>query len=479
MKKLFIVMLSAVALLAFTVSAYALHGVKDMFEYTPQIVKSKKAQITLNGHIRIRGRMSDNTRDFRDTEADGSADDSFERYDQRARLGINATVSPNTMGHLELETGSSNTNASQTWGGQGGSGAQGIYGGGNDNSKNNSMTVRQAYIAHQGTDLGMLTGFKAGHMLLALGDGWFYNHSEYGDDAIIAWMQPQDGMEIALITIKLDEASNAISDDANAYVLSFAGAFGPADVSADVTYVDDNSFGGTTSLDNLSADLYNIGLRGKFAAGPVNINADVEIQTGTLDKYKTNGADMDLSGYAVIVGVDAKVGDAKVWGKVGYGSGDDIDTNDDYEGFINSLSTGQNFTYLYEQFTRTAAQGAPSTDPTKSSSYANSSETGIANTTFIGVGASANATPDLKVAGALYWLRASEKVANNTSTTTDNKDIGYELDGKLTYQIDTNLVWYAEAGYLWADDFYKNVTTDDTKAPDDAWSLRHGIILSF
>jgi len=490
MKKLFILMLSVVALLAFTVSAYALHGVKDQFEFTPQIVKSKKAQITFDGHIRIRGRMGDNYTDFRDTKSDGTMDDSFERYDQRIRLGVNAVVSPNSMGHLELENGS-DTGDTTTWGNYTASGAKGIYNEGN--SKTGALYIRQAYIAHQGTDFGMLTGFKAGHMLLALGDGWFFDHSQYGDDAIVAWMQPQDGMEISLITIKFNEgqgdagtgaAANAISDDANAYVLTFAGDLGPAKVSADITYVDDNDFGNTGSPNNKSADLYNFGVRGAFAAGPVNINADVEIQTGSLDHYKTTGADMDLSGYAVVIGADTKIGDASVWAKFGIGSGDDIDTNDEYEGFINSRSDGQQFTYLYDQFARTAANGGPSTNPASSSAYGNASVTGIANTTFIGVGATANATPDVKVEGGLYWLQATEAVAKNTaagctaSCTSDEKDIGVELDGRVTYQLDSNLVWYAEGGYLWAGDFYKNVTADN-QSPDDAFQVRHGIILTF
>ena len=96
MKKLFILLLSVVALVAFTSSAFALHGVKDMFEYTPSVVKSKKAMIELGGHIRVRGETADT--DF--NEDNGTSNS----YNTRARLSVKATVSPNTMGVIEFES---------------------------------------------------------------------------------------------------------------------------------------------------------------------------------------------------------------------------------------------------------------------------------------------------------------------------------------------------------------------------------------
>jgi len=56
MKKVFILLLSVVALLAFTIPALALHASKEAYEFTPTIVKSKSAQLTFDGSIRIRGR---------------------------------------------------------------------------------------------------------------------------------------------------------------------------------------------------------------------------------------------------------------------------------------------------------------------------------------------------------------------------------------------------------------------------------------
>ena len=141
MRKISILLLAVVALLAFTASAFALHGVKDMLDYSPSVVKAKSAQVELSGHIRIRGNISDNTSDFQDSEDDtaGTNDDN-ESYDQRIRLMTKATVSPNTQGVFELEMGSADGD-NFGWGNtQGGGGTVEHIG----NSKPGTMDIRQA-----------------------------------------------------------------------------------------------------------------------------------------------------------------------------------------------------------------------------------------------------------------------------------------------------------------------------------------------
>ena len=484
MKKSLIVLLSVLVVLIFSATSFALHQVPDMYEYTPSILKSK-AQVGISGQIRVRGRMSDNTTDFRDTK-NGATDDSFARYDQRARLGISATVSPSSMGMIELESGNSDTVDSYTWADSAfGEGTQGLYGDQTaSNSKRGAMYIRQAYIAHQTKALGVLSGFKVGHMLMALGNGIFYDHTQFGDDAIILWIAPAEGMEVSLNTIKLAEGTSTIvSDDANAYIGTFSGAFGPANISADVTYVDDNSFAtcGWTGDGLCDLQFWNIGARGDVNAGPAKIKADIELQTGIMNKFKTNGDDMDIRAWAAMIGADIMAGPVTIGVEGGYGTGDDIDTEDKFEGFITSLSQGERYTYLYDQFTRSAAQG-PSQSPTASSTYAGgaSNNDGISNVTYIRVDASAKPIPDLGLEAALIWLRASQEVAkkNTTTGTTDDQDMGVELDGKIYYDLGPNLVYYIEAGYLWAGDFFRNVTLDN-KDPDDPWSVRHGVLLTF
>ncbi len=469
MKKSFIALLSVSVVLLFAVSSFALHAVPEMFEYTPSIVKSKKAQLEIGGHIRVRGETNDNYVHFND---DVSSDNTRSFNDQRVNLHVKATVSPNTMGLIELQMNEGRSSDSYGWGNC--DGAKGIYR--KANCKPTGVTVRQAYISHQTKALGVLAGFKVGHQLYALGNGLFFNHTQYGDDGITLWISPADGMEISLNALKFDENDSASSDDVDAYAGTFSGAFGPANVSADVTFFNDNEFG------TKGADLWNFGVRGDMNVGPVAVKADVEFQTGSADEFAANGDDFDLGGYAFLLGADFDAGPVKIGVEGAYGSGDDIDTEDEYEGFITTLSDGQDYTYLYDQKAKTSAQALVAT-ATMSSLYGNTSRTGLANTWYIGVGASGKPTPDLKLSGDVYYLQASEKVSDVDNY--DEKDIGVEIDGKIEYQLDTNLVYYVEAGYLMAGDFYKNVTGPaspnpaDPEDPDDAYSVRHGIILKF
>jgi hypothetical protein len=476
MKKIFILLLAVVALLAFTIPAFALHAVKEQLDYTPSVVKAKNAQVDLWGHFRIRGSYADNTSDFQDTDENGTTtcgtcNDDSAAYDQRLRFGVAATVSPNTKAAFELETNSGSSDGF-SWGANQGGG--GVYEGAG-NSKPTDMHIRQAYIQHQGTELtGSLSGFKAGHMLMMLGNGTYYNHTSSGDDAIVLWTQIGDNTEVNFAIIKGDEnsAGGINSNDTDIYALTVETNAGGAAISGDISLLsDDTTFGA-------DADLWNLGLRAGLDLSGVGVNVGCDFQSGQIENFKTGGSDMDLSGYQCQIKANTKVGDIDVHGGFAYGSGDDIDSADDYEGFVTSLSAGGNVgTFVYDNTIQTAAQNTLSAAAGASSTYAGADSTnGLANTWYLNVGATTNVTPDVAINAELFYLQASEKVSNTTGL--DDEDIGVELDGKITYQIDTALAWYVESGILFSGDFYKNVT-GATVSPDSTWRVRQGIVLNF
>jgi hypothetical protein len=475
MKKIFILLLSVVALLAFTASAFALHGVEDMLDYTPSVVKAKNAQIVIFGHFRIRGNVDDNTSDFQDTvDNTGAFKDDGSGYDQRVRLGVAATVSPNTMGTIELETAAGGGDGF-TWGAiQGGAGVYAASG----NAKPTDMHLRQAYIAHQGTGLlGQLSGFKAGHMLIALGNGSFYNHTKSGDDGLIFWTQPMDGTEIAFAILKGDE--NGGASDIDVYAVTFETAMNGIGLSGDLGYLNDHA--STLGATDEGITLWNLGLRASTDVSGFKLNGGCDIQSGEVEAFKTDRTDMDLSGYQCQIGASTNIADVSVHAKFAYGSGDDIGSADDYEGFITSISSGGNVgTFVYDNAAITAAQKGFSSSAATSSTYTTGNATstnGLANTWYLNIGATASLNPDTKINGELFYLQASESVNMNSATTSDEKDIGFEVDGKITYQLDTAVAYYVEAGILIAGDFYKNITGG--LDPDNAWKLRHGIVLNF
>jgi hypothetical protein len=450
--------------LGFTAVAFAIHA--EIPSDTQAVVAKGTTQITLGGEIRARGEYKEV--DFNnDTPGDSY-------YDSRVRLSVDAQVTPNTSGFVQVEAGGGYTADNYTWGTSTekewystGScndtngddqcdvgtitvdtksrdkdqyGAKGIYNVGN--AKRGQFNILQAWILHKGSGLlGVPAGVKVGHMPLALGNKLFFDHTKFGDDAIVFFVDPTKELHIGLLTAKFREGQNALSDDANAYVGLFNYKLANGSISGDITYVDDQGF----SADGLH--FWNFGLRGDMKVDPITIRADVELQTGSTGQTP----DRDFAGYAFLVGADFKVDPVTLTAEFAYGSGDD-DANDDKDKrFVTSLGADPHFTYVYEYRTNNAC----------GVQYG-----GICNTMYVKLGASAQPVKDLTASLNLFWLRANEVPAGG------DKDIGIEIDPKITYKIDKNLTYWIEGGYLMAGDFWG-------PNADDAYAIRHGIMLSF
>jgi hypothetical protein len=464
-RKLLIVLMAVIATFALVATGFAAHMTEGGFEYTPEIVKAKKSSINLSGSIRMRGYYYDDM-DFSDAAANN---DAKAQYDHRIRLKVDATVSPNTMGVLELETTNDPGNpqsADYVWGTSGALNKGAYDTGTSGNSKGTELNIRQAYIAHQGSGLlGVMSGMKVGHQLIKLGNGMFINHSDFGDDAIILWTTPADGMELSFTAAKFSENSGiggAIgnSSDSDFYSLGISGTMDPVNYSADLSFLNDSV---ATDI-----DLWNLGIRGDMDLSGIKVSADFGIQFGEAQASETGGIgtpDVDFEGWAIVIGADTKISDFNAHAEFSYGSGDDMATPE-YEGYVTSLASGQRSTFIADY--RTTGAGTTITGGI------NCGQCGVNNAWYINVGGSMNATPDMKIAADLYYLGVSEEYMAPLFT---DDDMGVELDAKVTYQIDNNLVWYAEGGILFAGDFYKNRTAGADVA--DPWGVRHGIILSF
>jgi hypothetical protein len=433
MKK-YLVLLSVIAVLALTVTAFA------------------ATTVELNGDIRIRAEINDNLSDFRNTDECnyGDCSDHNSSYNTRVRLGATATVSPNTYGVIELESGQDSDDTYEV-----ANGKDTYTWGDSMDSKRGAMTIRQAYISHS---FGKAATLHAGHMLLSLGNKLFFDHTKFGDDAIALIVPVGDG-NLTLLTIKLIEAETHENDDIDAYVLAYGTPIGKVNLSADVTHLrwhnKDANEGGNR--------LTNIGVRADADLGGAKIKGDVEYQFGKFGATCSSSScdDTKARGYAATLGAVIPAGPVSVRANVAYGSGDKIDTDDKYEGYINFLGDNQYYTYIYEYKAITAA---------------GDKHTGLNNTWYLNAGVTAKPMTDLTLSGDLYYLQAVKKVSN--ANDMDKKDIGVELDAKATLQLDTNLVYYVEAGYLWAGDFYANVTGDKSEI-DNPFSVRQGLQLTF
>jgi hypothetical protein len=272
----------------------------------------------------------------------------------------------------------------------------------------------------------------------------------------------------------LHKGGTTQNDDTNAYVVAYGTPIGKANLSADLTYI----VGHSKQVYDKGTKLFNLGVRANADLGAVRVKGDVEVQRGT-DKTSApdsfGNEEVKYRGYAAMAGVEADLGAVTVRGNAAYGRGDKVDDTGDSgernEGFQAFLSDNQYYTFIYDYKVATAA-GAK--------------HTGINNTWYLNAGVTAKPTPDIKLSGDLYFLRATKAVAINGATDDDgtldkSKKLGYEIDAKAEYQIDTNLVYFVEAGYLFAGAAYDVATSvpGDNENSDNAYAVRHGLLLKF
>ncbi|HHN63958.1 MAG TPA: hypothetical protein ENK09_01165 [Nitrospirae bacterium] len=443
MKKYLAIITVFLFVLGFAASAFAVHA--EIPAETQAVIAKGSTQITLGGSLRFRG-------DLKETDFDDQTSPSA-KYDARVRLHLNAKVSDTVSGYVELESSNdsdSDTSENWTWGDT--SGATGVYAVGN--GRRHSLRVLQAWINYNPGPVGI----KVGHMPLALGNKIFFNHTKFGDDAIVIYGNPTKQLHLAALTAKFRESSGTKSDDSTGYVALFVYKGGTFNLSGDVTLVDDQATN-THPADN-EIHAWNFGLRGDTKVAGLTVRGDVELQTGKM--YVDTANELDIKGYAVMLGLDYKMGATKLTLEGGIGSGDDDATDDDFDAFITSLGAHPNaplYTFVYD-YSATGASGG--------------TNAGITNTTYIKLAASTKATKKMGLKGQIVWLKATEDVDLNGGNNPDD-ELGWEIDGKVTYKLAKNLKYWVEGGYLFVGDAYNDANDE----ADDAWRLRHGIQLSF
>ncbi len=468
MKKYLALVLGVVFVLGFAASAFAIHA--DIPAETQAVVAKGATQISIGGEIRFRGDYQNNNSDFNSDKSDHKS-----YYDSRIRLSVDAQVTPNTEGFVQIEAGS-DVDGNQSsdlfiWGNSsknlqtGSSNSAGIYNQGD--SKRGTLSILQAWIINKGNALGIPAGIKIGHMPLALGNSIFFDHTKYGDDAIVLFADPVKEMHIAVLTAKFREGATTLNDDADAYVGLLTYQFDKnSGISGDITYVNDQTGIGTVGAEN-AIHFWNFGLRGNTAFSGFGLMADAEFQAGDVKNTATaNHGDVKFGGWAFKVGGNYKLDPVTLSLDWAWGSGDDNAGDAKVKAFVTSQSAIQHFTYVYDYRTKNAC----------GNQYG-----GLCNTMYVKLGANADLTKDLNGDLGIYYLHADKKfngVAGLAGVNTDSKDIGWEIDASLKYKIDRNLNYWVEGGYLFAGDFWKSVTPAG-KSPDNAYSVRHGISLSF
>jgi hypothetical protein len=461
MKKFLAIIASLALVLGFAASALAIHA--EIPSDTQAVVAKGTTQITLGGEIRMRGWYLDNyggnrrsatggvnTLSPHDTPAQGW-------YDARVRLSLQADVSKNTTGFVQLESGTDTVDATANSTTQAlNASTSDTYTWGSLNQKPSAnLKILQAWIQHKGSGLlGIPAGIKVGHMPLKLGEGQFLDHTKFGDDAIVFFMDPTKELHIGLLTAKLAEGSTATaaSNDTNAYT-------------ALATYKlnKDNTIGINYTLVNdqtsTESDFQNLGLHanGKIAGLSYAAEFDTQFgdQTATV-KYK---------GYGFLLNLGYKIDPVNIRVGYAYGSGDNNAADNKNKEFQATLGNDVHYTFIYEYTTRGAAgnQTLANTDGRSS---------GIANTTYYRLGLDVDVVKDLSASIDGFILRANK-------VTRGSKKIGSEVDLKLTYKIDRNLTYSITAGYLDTGKWWED--TDGVTAANNKniTQVMHALTLSF
>lgn len=435
LKKFLAIILGALFVMSFAASAFAIHA--EIPSETQAIVATGATQITLGGELRTRGWYMENIAAGKPTDAGSAA-----YYDQRIRLSLDAKVSPNVQGYIQLESGDSVDTDVTKWG--------------NFNRHLPGFNVLQSWILYKGTGLfGFGSGLKVGHMPLALGEKQFFDHTRFGDDAIVFFMDPTKELHVGLLTVKFSGEGNG-HRAINPLGIPANGLTGSATKNTDdldgyvalATYKLDanNTVGINYTYLNLSAADFshqNLGLHANGKIAGFGYKAEGDMQFGKV-------GDSKFKGYALLLAANYTIDPATIRGSFAYGSGPD-DSND-IKMFVPYVSEVQNYTLIYDYLVNTTA-GAKGT--------------GLANTTYYNLGADFSPMKDLKASIDGYILRASK-----SNSASGSKDAGWEVDAKIVYNVAKNLAYQVDAGFFKTGKFYGD-------SREDVTVVRHMLTLNF
>jgi hypothetical protein len=392
------------------------------------------ADVAVSGSIDIRGR------NYVNTDLDKSVSDNKNDTQERVRVNIDAKAGDAVSGRISIE------NDWDTWGR-----FEAPMGAAEPRTKTTGgLDLREAWINFKmpGTPVGV----KGGHMLLQLGNGWFFRDMKYGSDAWVVYTDI-DALHLGVVNIKVGENVVANADDTDAF--AFVAAYKLSDkASIGINFTNVNDRAGKT-FDALyavpagavqNASLQNAELTFSGMLGPVNLKADIDVQmgdakivngvTGVYDKHKFEGNQIVLQ---ATIPMDALTINATA----ARGSGANTtsvtpDTN--FKEYIALMDGDIHYTLIYEYLVPTAA-GQSFT----------SLHTGFGNTTAASLGLGINATKNLMIGVDAWYLQATEAVGTYTDVLGNlvtSKDLGYEVDAKINWKLYENLSWNTMLGYF-------------------------------
>jgi hypothetical protein len=356
-RKILSIVLASLMVLGLAATAFAIHA--EIPAETQSVVATGTTQITLGGEIRTRGWWRDNFAAGLGQDANSSS-----WWDERVRLSLDAVVAPGVEGFVQLETHSDRSGDKYVWGtSTEGQGKRTSGAGGTNGKPDAFLDILQAWILYQGQGLfGFNSGVKVGHMPLKLSYGQFFDNTQYGDDALILFMDPVKGLHIAGLTIKGNECftgGDCLGDNTNdldAYVGLMTYKWDPNHtVGLNYTYLNES---------DAELQLSNLGLHADGKVGAFGYKAAADIQFGSANeglRTFNNPTEDDFGGFALSAYLNYDFNSMNVplnlRGSLVYGSGEDDDSagSDDLDEFVAFTGNIQNYSFIYEYMHKTTA----------------------------------------------------------------------------------------------------------------------------
>jgi hypothetical protein len=203
--------------------------------------------------------------------------------------------------------------------------------------------------------------------------------------------------------------------------------------------------------------IYWIGANVDASLGAFNLWGTAIYQGGNADS--TTVDDFDVQAYLFALGGNVPLGPASLHGQFVYASGDDDATDNDLEAFFGP--NGQSYYWSeimgFGTFDNQVSAGSPGNK--------------ISNIWFANIGATIQPMEKLSLTGDIWYASLVEENANNDDV------LGVEVDIKASYQLIEGLNLDVVGAYLFADDA---TTTSSTITNDEnPWEVGTRLSLSF
>ena len=436
MKKLLVLGLAVVMVLAFTLPASAFESV-------------------FGGYWR--------TRAFTQQCFSGDCDDDFDlsRVDTRSRLYYTAVLNDNLKFINQFEFDAE-------WGGQGNYGDIGADG--------VNVEIRASYVDATMGGIRMTIGAQPlelarGHIISDIASGVVLS-TKLGDHLIpFTWFRANEGgignnsedSDVFALYPVFNFSENFSLNPFIAYGYSKDGERSAFDNVGGNWF---SSFGANVFPATFDPDetdgfgIYWIGVNADATLGSFNLWATAIYQGG---EYQNNeSADLDIKAFLLSAGASVPLGPASIHGQFVYASGDDNADDDDLEAYFGVDGGAAGWSYYWAEIMGNGRFDAQAS----AGSTANPS-----NLWFANIGASIKPMEKLKLTGDLWYAAHPED-----DFVTDEKELGLEVDLVATYQLIEGLSIDLVGAYLFADDA---TALDDTGNDDDPWEVGTRLQISF